>query len=528
MNFPVVIDIAIGLIFIYLTLSLLSAEIQELITTVLQWRAEHLKQSIAFLFERNQTSTQPSQTFIDHFYKTSLIQSLNHEAQGLLSQISARFGQTIRSLYHLITRTPSVFGEDKTGPSYIPAQAFSEALIQQLHIRELAHKYSELIFRQALEDKLQQIKVLLSDLRHSVANDHLFEREFEQLVRNLNRITQEFYCKRLPFSDAIYQAIAHLLEFLDTVNYLLKDQDGCQEIVRDRIPYLRQSIGLVIHSPTLSETINLIVETKNYDALHPELLDIILKILIADQPISAASLTVLEKIKLLHQHQNYLPRQLRDNLVDLSRIAQSKVQDLDTSLKQLETEIASWFEQSMERASGVYTRNAKGFALLIGILIAYTTNADTFHIVNRLSQDTDLRIAIRNAAVELEVAQSSTDFPSIEESVEEFSEELPGNVASPDLSVPSPSPSSQSENDKDTLEQLRISLEQSLEKLSLPIGRSPITLSQQNKESADWPVPILRRVLGWIITGIAISMGASFWYDLLKKVVSVRNPGKSS
>ena len=36
MNLPVVFDIAIGLIFIYLILSLLAAEIQELITTILQ------------------------------------------------------------------------------------------------------------------------------------------------------------------------------------------------------------------------------------------------------------------------------------------------------------------------------------------------------------------------------------------------------------------------------------------------------------------------------------------------------------
>ena len=43
MNLPLVIEIAIGLVFIYLVLSLLISEIQELITILLQWRAEHLK-----------------------------------------------------------------------------------------------------------------------------------------------------------------------------------------------------------------------------------------------------------------------------------------------------------------------------------------------------------------------------------------------------------------------------------------------------------------------------------------------------
>jgi hypothetical protein len=36
MNLPFILDVALGLIFIYLILSLLASEIQELLTTVLQ------------------------------------------------------------------------------------------------------------------------------------------------------------------------------------------------------------------------------------------------------------------------------------------------------------------------------------------------------------------------------------------------------------------------------------------------------------------------------------------------------------
>ena len=49
MNIPVILDIIIGLIFIYVTLSLLASEIQELIATIMQWRAAHLKKSIEVL-----------------------------------------------------------------------------------------------------------------------------------------------------------------------------------------------------------------------------------------------------------------------------------------------------------------------------------------------------------------------------------------------------------------------------------------------------------------------------------------------
>ena len=46
LGLSVIVDITISLIVIYFALSLLSSEIQELLTTLLQWRAVHLKQSI--------------------------------------------------------------------------------------------------------------------------------------------------------------------------------------------------------------------------------------------------------------------------------------------------------------------------------------------------------------------------------------------------------------------------------------------------------------------------------------------------
>jgi hypothetical protein len=31
--------------------------------------------------------------------------------------------------------------------------------------------------------------------------------------------------------------------------------------------------------------------------------------------------------------------------------------------------------------------------------------------------------------------------------------------------------------------------------------------------------------LGWLVSGFAISMGSTFWFNVLKKVVNVRNSG---
>jgi hypothetical protein len=49
----------------------------------------------------------------------------------------------------------------------------------------------------------------------------------------------------------------------------------------------------------------------------------------------------------------------------------------------------------------------------------------------------------------------------------------------------------------------------------LPIGWA--SLSDEN--------PIIR-LIGWLITGIAISLGAPFWFDLLSKFVNIRAAGQ--
>jgi hypothetical protein len=37
----------------------------------------------------------------------------------------------------------------------------------------------------------------------------------------------------------------------------------------------------------------------------------------------------------------------------------------------------------------------------------------------------------------------------------------------------------------------------------------------------------LARLLGWMLTILAISLGAPFWFDMLNKLVNVRSAGKS-
>ncbi|MBF2088316.1 MAG: hypothetical protein IGR80_10755 [Synechococcales cyanobacterium K44_A2020_017] len=523
MDLPFILDIAIGLIFVYLILSLLASEIQELIGTVLQWRAEHLKKSVDQLLTGDEARQSHLSEFVDELYRAPLMRSLNQEATGAIARGFRWFGQMIYSAYTTLTRSPKIFGEAASGPSYIPAPTFAAALIQKLKIRELGHKYSEILLRDAVEEKLTQIQSILLDLRYSVANDALFESEVEQLKHNLNRIIYDFCQQRRSLSQSLKDVTDYLLEFTQIIDQLLINDNHCKDIVRRRLPYLRQSVGLAISPPTLSEVVSLLTDRTTYDRLHPELRDLV------DQALATTSPS---------QAQVALPLQLQRSLGDLARMAETSVdaleQSLEKSVQHLEVELSSWFDQSMERASGVYKRNAKGIALIIGVAIAYVANADTLYMIERLSQDSDLRRAIQTAAGQLQTLPSAEPLSLSEQPLDQPLDGTGSPTGSADtltgLTLPQADASDASTLDAATpeaeqLRRLKAAVAENLDDIPLPIGRSPMVTEQQQAASQSWPVPILKRLVGWVLSGIAISMGAGFWYNLLGSVMRVRNTG---
>jgi hypothetical protein len=145
----------------------------------------------------------------------------------------------------------------------------------------------------------------------------------------------------------------------------------------------------------------------------------------------------------------------------------------------------------MERASGVYKRNAKGVAILLGTALAVAANADTINIVNRLSKDSMLRSTVNLYAQQLVEKNANTKLD---------------NLAS--------------------LTKVQQDVDRALDNVALPFG-----WSEQNRLERDmqgnllWPA-FMVKLFGWILSGVAISMGAGFWFEALNKIINIRNAGK--
>jgi len=169
--------------------------------------------------------------------------------------------------------------------------------------------------------------------------------------------------------------------------------------------------------------------------------------------------------------------------------------------KRVEQELTQHFNDSMDRVSGWFGRYARRLLLLIGLLLALGANVDTIQIVQALSLDPAMADKIADAAT----AQFK---------------EMQADLVTPASSA----------EDADAVVDKQIELVKSqvgiARVLGLPIGwtRKDFAVSLQ----APHPYlafcgSVLEKLLGVLITAIALSFGAPFWYGLLNQLVSLRS-----
>ncbi|WP_071190603.1 hypothetical protein [Trichormus sp. NMC-1] len=498
MNLPVVLDIALGLIFIYLILSLLASEIQELIATVLQWRAIHLKKSIEILLAGDVKSSESQDIIelVNRIYSNPFIKSINQEAKGFFSilprKITWLIADTTRPLRKLIAKSPKgerTFNKEHSAPSYISADTFATTLIEELQLPKIIHGLTAVRLEKFKNQRLQEVETILTrslrqiqltELSNYITQD--INDDFKNLKKEYTNIVADFKNNKLDIDTSVNQMKNSLEKYIDNFQANIDDENKVLAETLRRLQtfcnHIFSSVEEAIIRGGLKPNINEIVQLMNTSTdVYKEM-----QTAIQDED-SPTYQTINELIE-------SLPSVIKGNIETIAKRAQYRAKSTEEGISILRREIEDSFDSSMQRAGGVYKRNAKGVAILIGILLAFGANADTFHIIDRLSKDTVLREAIVYKAVQTIDQQSN----------------------SPNLS--------------------NIDTKKILEDINLPIGwTNENRLEQMNGNPIKIKgVPIfslLTMFLGWIISGFAIAMGAPFWFDLLGKVMNVRNAGKS-
>ncbi len=497
MYLPSILDVTLGLIFIYLILSLLASEIQELMATLLQWRAVHLRKSIEILLAGDSANSETKEIIelTNRIYTNPLIKSINQEAKGVLSTLPRKLTWFIASITRSIeekmcklSRVETAFRNQGSAPSYMSGDTFSTTLIEELKIPKLVYTLTVVRLGKFKELSLQEVREILirlhKHLETTKISNHITQdisNDFRNLSKQYTDIVNDFKYHRFDIDTTVERMKDSLYRYVDNFEANIDPQYKFLYETLKRLQVLRehifQSIDEAIILGGLKPNINEIVQLMNTSsAIYTEI-----ETTIHDEN-SPKYQTIKELI-------DSLPPVIVENIGTIAKRAEYRAKSTEEGIKILRGELESYFDNSMQRAGGVYKRNAKGVAILIGITLAFGANADIFHIIDRLSKDMVLREAIVYKAVQIVETTNANNLSNF--------------------------------NTKEILNEI-----------SLPIGWTTENLQEQlnwriNKVNGWSVVPILTMITGWIVSGLAIAMGAPFWFDLLSKVMNVRNAGQS-
>lgn len=174
---------------------------------------------------------------------------------------------------------------------------------------------------------------------------------------------------------------------------------------------------------------------------------------------------------------------------DVRKALLSLLQNAHSDIEQAQNNIEQWFDDTMERASGWYKRNTQLVTLFAALLLTISTNADTLKIGRTLwTSGTQRTLVVQEAQKRVESGSSDKI------------------ITYPDKNNP-----------LQAVEQPKAT---ELQALSALLGWSRDDL--RDRDTLVW----LRRILGWCLSVVAISLGAPFWFDLLSKLMNIRNAGQ--
>lgn len=431
----VVLDVVIGLVFIYLLYSLLASIISELIATFLGLRARNLKQGIARMLENDPERRN------GYFFNNKLTLFFTNSWRGIAEFFVPKKGVVLDQFYKQPNIKYLAAGKYFSKPSYISAANFSKAIFDML------------------------------------------KNQGDDGNTDLDKV-----------KNALLGA-AGTKDQLNSINRLLEDPKGddAQKV---------EGIRILLEHYAVSSSI-----------IHGE---------------------------------------TREHIVSL-------LNDAQNDLVKFKGLLERWFDDTMERVTGWYKRTTQLLLLIIGLGLAIIFNANTIEIVNILSTDKDAReqmVQMASAYVKENQelidlyrkdnagSNSKKEFNSQLDSLLKIKNELESDIEGVNKVMGFQPADSLPVTLVDSASKITVTERQSLldEKYLLEFSNAYLaertsgyyqiveTEDQQAVKYAEfkrWKY-IRDNFWGYLLTALAISLGAPFWFDLLNKLVKMRGSVQQS
>jgi hypothetical protein len=564
MPITVYIEVAIGIVFVWLFLAMAVMAIQEWVAAALKTRGRDMQATIRAMledpkaFERLGKGTK---TIVDQIYEHPRIQSLR-QPFGRRRQPKDGVDATLK----------------RRLPSYIPTRTFSLALFDVIAtagtpestIQKTVDAWTTTVeatvhslkangtLPPEVEAKWQEIQpVLSSEIGEITANldtswtGEQLRREVALRLRKAKAALEKgpwgpvidqfwFAVEKLP--ERLLEASAtrdrDLLDSLDSWKaQAIESIDGLEANEKSRpektidwakdkqtlLVALDELIAVVEHGQSESELASTIkLKIARLKVEHPQVAAAFsaLKPLIDELPQYLLSQQVIKGVATLAGSNPQAQKMLED-IKNRATAAAAKGEDMIAAFR---SNAETWFDEVMARASGWYKRKAIVFSAIWGLVVAVLLNIDSLAVVSTLYTDPTTRAAIVAEAGAMQTLPEQGD---------------------------------ETEQPQETLDKT----ERKLSKLGLPVGwtfagadtcaefqasdtpmlswyqyvplwkqevwesRCIVPANAANLPSGltayFWPV----KVVGWLLSGAMAAQGAPFWFDIMKKLINVRNTG---
>jgi hypothetical protein len=428
-----ILDVVIGVVVLYLELSLVCTAVNELIAMVLKKRAKELEKGLLGLLTKRE--------LVDKFYEHPLIKGLRPDQRKPSYIPSRTFSLALMDIvrHHSFDGTVSAATQavaEKTAALGAATSAVAEATTALNSAASVNQAATEALEAAGAADKLQAAK----DAQLAATNKAAAQAASTAATTKLEAA-----------ESALTAAQAYLAQVTRDAATAKQAEIDAQtaETAAKANPKDRALAAAATAARGRADAAA--------DAIAP----------------SASSLLTEARDKVAGVQSEVVPPQLKTALLAL-------MDNAGTNLNKAQANIEQWFDDGMDRVSGVYKRKSHRLVVCIAIFVTILANVDTLQVADSLSHDKALRETIVAAAPELAkgdvrekaVASASPVATPVPSPVTPpVDAEVPKAAATP-LTVPSPTPS---------LATIKASLDE-LKKYGLPIGYIRVCTPTQEEQ----------------------------------------------
>ena len=176
--------------------------------------------------------------------------------------------------------------------------------------------------------------------------------------------------------------------------------------------------------------------------------------------------------------------------------------------EQARRNIEDWYDSAMDRVAGWYKKRTQFILFAIGLVLAVALNVDTITIAKHLYVDESVRSAI--------VAEA-----------EAAAQRVGGSEATDSALLAALGCAGAGEPSMTGRKRQASCAQQRLEDLNFPMGweQHPLLDIDWSRWWLAFPL-ILNSLAGWLLTAVAVTFGAPFWFDTLNKIMVIRSTVK--